>query len=205
MENWICVTCGTQFSASEATPSGCPICLDQRQYVGHQGQQWTTLNGLREQGYHNVVREHEPGLLGIGTEPKFGIGQRALLVQSPQGNILWDCVTVMDEQAIAAIEHAGGLKAITISHPHYYSAMAEWAGHFDVPIYLHEADQRWVMRPDDHVQFWSGDTLKLTDDITVLRLGGHYPGSTALHWRRRPAHWRYHQRRRRPQLGFLHV
>jgi glyoxylase-like metal-dependent hydrolase (beta-lactamase superfamily II) len=182
MQCWICVTCGTQFAPSESTPTGCPICQDQRQYIGHQGQQWTTLDQLLEQGFHNVMREQEPGLLGIGTEPKFAIGQRALLVQTAQGNILWDCVTVIDDAAIAAVENAGGLKAITISHPHYYSAMVEWATHFDAPIYLHEADRRWIMRPDRHVQFWSGPTLNLTDDVTVLDLGGHFPGSTVLHW-----------------------
>ena len=43
MEKWICKTCGTQFPASEQPPGGCPICLDERQYVGYNGQEWTTL------------------------------------------------------------------------------------------------------------------------------------------------------------------
>ncbi len=95
MQSWICITWGTQFTPSEWSPPACPICLDQRQYIGHQGQQWTTLAQLRKQGFHNLIRKHELALLGIGTEPKFAIGQRALLVQTPQGNILWDCVTIM--------------------------------------------------------------------------------------------------------------
>ena len=182
MEKWICKTCGTQFPPSETPPPGCPICLDARQYVGHDGQQWTTLVTMQEEGFHNVVKEHEPGLVGIGTEPKFAIGQRALLVQMPQGNILWDCITLLDEKTAAQIERLGSIKAITISHPHYYTTMVEWAERFDAPIYLHESNRRWVMRPSERIAFWSGDLLKLAGDISVVRLGGHFPGSTVLHW-----------------------
>lgn len=182
MKYWICVTCGTQYPQSEQPPNGCPICLDQRQYVGHKGQQWTTLEQLYKERYHNVFKEHESGLLGIGTEPKFAIGQRALLVQTEQGNILWDCMTLLDEETKHEIARRGGLHAIAISHPHYYSTMVEWARYFDVPVYLHENDRQWVMRPDEHLHFWQGETLKLTDDVTVICLGGHFPGSCVLHW-----------------------
>ena len=182
MEHWICQTCGTQFSQSETPPEGCPICQDQRQYIGHNGQHWTTIAQMQADGSHNIFKEHEPGLIGIGTEPKFAIGQRALLVQTPKGNILWDCISFLDEQTAQQVEQLGGIYAISISHPHYYSSMVEWTRRFDAPIYLHESDRRWVMRPDERIQFWSGDQLKLLDDITVLRPGGHFPGSTVLHW-----------------------
>ncbi|MBV8769958.1 MAG: MBL fold metallo-hydrolase, partial [Hyphomicrobiales bacterium] len=43
MPAFICVTCGTQFSPTEAPPSLCPICTDDRQFVGWEGQAWTTL------------------------------------------------------------------------------------------------------------------------------------------------------------------
>src|SRR5215471_5556739 len=182
MEKWICKTCGTQFPQSETPPTGCPICLDARQYIGHDGQQWTTLAEMQSEGFHNVVKEHESGLIGIGTEPKFAIGQRALLVQALQGNILWDCITLLDEQTAAEIERLGGIKAITISHPHYYTTMVEWAKRFDATIYLHEFNRKWVIHPDKRIEFWSGDLLKLPGDISIVRLGGHFPGSTVLHW-----------------------
>ena len=41
------------------------------------------------------IREEEPRLTGIGMEPSFGIGQRALLVESPGGNVLWDCLPLL--------------------------------------------------------------------------------------------------------------
>jgi hypothetical protein len=119
MEYWICRTCGTQFPASEQPPENCPICCDQRQYVGYQGQTWTTLAQLRADGFKNEFREHEPGLIGIGTTPSFAIGERALLLRHPQGNVLWDCMSLIDDQTVAEVKRLGGLSAIAISHPHY--------------------------------------------------------------------------------------
>ncbi len=181
MERWICVTCGTQYPESEQPPRECPICLDQRQYIGHNGQQWTTMQTLYKNGSRNTVKEHEEGLWGIGTNLPFAIGQRALLLQTEQGNILWDCISLLDDETTAEVERLGGIKAIAISHPHYYSSMVEWAERFDAPIYLHEADKQWVMRPSQRITFWSGETFKLLDGITLIRLGGHFAGGTVLH------------------------
>ncbi len=182
MEHYICVTCGSQFEPSEEQPRECPICLDQRQYVGHNGQQWTTLTAMQQQGYHSVIKQEEAHLTGIGTEPTFAIGQRALLVQTEHGNVLWDCISFIDDDTVKAVQQLGGVAAIAISHPHYYSSMVEWAARFNAPIYLHEADRQWVMRPDERIQFWSGETKTLLDELTLIRLGGHFAGGTVLHW-----------------------
>jgi glyoxylase-like metal-dependent hydrolase (beta-lactamase superfamily II) len=32
------------------------------------------------------------------------------------------------------------------------------------------------------VHFWSGDVHRLSRDVTLVRCGGHFPGSTALLW-----------------------
>lgn len=182
MQAWICRTCGTQFTPGEQPPASCPICSDERQYIGYHGQQWTTLEQMRADGFHNEFKEHEPGLIGIGTTPSFAIGERALLVQSEHGNVLWDCMSLIDDETVAGIERLGGLSAMSISHPHYYSTMVEWADRFDIPIYLHEADRQWVMRPSPRITFWSGETHPLWDGMTLIRLGGHFAGGTVLHW-----------------------
>ena len=182
MPNYICVTCGTQFADSSSPPAHCPICEDERQYVGSNGQQWTELAELQH-GYHNVVKAQEPSLTGIGTEPKFAIGQRALLVQTANGNLLWDCITLLDDATVAAVQALGGVSAIAISHPHYYSSMVAWSQAFgDVPIYLHTADREWVMRPDPAIVFWDGDKQPLLDGLTLIHCGGHFEGGTVLHW-----------------------
>jgi hypothetical protein len=173
----ICVTCGVQFGSDD--PARCPICEDPRQYVPESGQAWTTLEALRSDRA-NVIRP-EGELTGIGTEPRFAIGQRALLVPSGAGNVLWDCITLLDDATAAEVERRGGLQAIAISHPHYYSCMVEWAHRFACPILLHADDREWVMRPDDSIELWSGETRELGDGLTLLRLGGHFAGGTVLH------------------------
>lgn len=182
MNKYICVECGTQFSATERPPKDCPVCEDERQFVGWNGQQWTTLEELRARHHNRIEREGDE-LYGIGTEPSFAIGQRALLVPSPGGNLLWDCITLLDEQTIERINSLGGIRAIAISHPHYYSAMIEWSEAFGgVPIYLHAADSEWVMRDDPKIQYWEGTTHTLWDDLTLINCGGHFAGGTVLHW-----------------------
>jgi hypothetical protein len=178
---YICVTCGVQFAPTESPPAACPVCEDGRQYVGWEGQGWTTLEALRE-GHTNRIEELHPDVTGIGTEPSFAIGQRALLVRTPEGNLLWDCITLLDDATAGAVRAAGGVAAIAISHPHYYSTMVEWGRAFDAPVHLHEADRRWVMRPDPVVRHWSGDSLPLFGGLTLHRLGGHFPGAAVCHW-----------------------
>ncbi len=178
----ICVTCGTQFPESDQPPEHCPICEDERQYIGWDGQQWTTLDDLRRD-HHNVLKPEEPNLTGIGTEPTFAIGQRALLIQAPGGNILWDCITLIDDATIQAVQALGGISAIAISHPHYYSCMVEWSHAFgNIPIYLHAGDRQWVKRPDPVIQFWEGETCSLGDGLTLINCGGHFEGGAVLHW-----------------------
>jgi glyoxylase-like metal-dependent hydrolase (beta-lactamase superfamily II) len=181
MPKYICFTCGTQYPDSSEPPEHCPICEDERQYIGHNGQQWTTLDELRAD-HQNVTRRYEPDLIGIGTEPRFAIGQRALLVQAPGGNILWDCMTLLDEPMIETVRELGGISAIAISHPHYYSTMVEWAHAFDAPVYLHAADREHVMRADQSIRFWKGETKELGEGLTLINTGGHFAGGTVLHW-----------------------
>ncbi len=177
MDAFVCVTCGTQFAPSPHPPAACPICLDERQYVGHDGQRWTTIAGLAAD-HRNRIEEIEPGLLGIGTEPSFGIGQRALHV----GRVLWDCITLIDTDTEAAVRAAGGVHTIAISHPHYYSGMVEWAERLDARVLLHEADREHVMRPDERVDYWAGERLDLGDGLELHRLGGHFEGGTVCLW-----------------------
>jgi hypothetical protein len=181
MENYICITCGTQYPASQAAPAHCPICEDDRQYINQNGQQWTTLAELRRD-HTNSFAEVDPGITAIKTAPGFAIGQQAHLIQTPAGNLLWDCISFLDDVTVAEVQRRGGVAAIAISHPHFYSSMVEWSRTFGAPIYLHAENRSWVMRPDEAIRFWEGDAKELLPGLTALRCGGHFPGSSALHW-----------------------
>lgn len=180
MDNFICTTCGTQFEDTAAPPDGCPICLDDRQYVLPAGQSWTTLSRLGRSHMNGLRYDGE--VLGISTQPTFAIGQRALLVPARSGFVLWDCISLVDAATIDLVNALGGLTAVAISHPHYYSSMVEWGRAFDVPVLLHAADRQWVMRPDPCLHFWNGERFDIEPGLTLVRLGGHFAGGTVMHW-----------------------
>lgn len=182
MPNYICVTCGTQFPASETPPAHCPLCEDERQYVNPDGQQWTTLESLQTDR-KMLIEQVEPGLFRLKPEPKIGIGQWAHLVQTPGGNVLWDCVPFLDTASIDAINALGGISAIAISHPHFHTLMVEFSRIFDAPIYIHAGNRPDVVRDDPAIFYWDTPTHKLMDGITLVHCGGHFEGSSVLHWR----------------------
>jgi glyoxylase-like metal-dependent hydrolase (beta-lactamase superfamily II) len=184
MECSICVTCGAQFAPSADPPPRCPICDDERQYIGHDGQRWTTLAALG-QDHGNQIEAIEPGLTGFATEPKVAIGQQAHLIETPAGNVLWNCISFLDDATIAAVEERGGLAAIAISHPHFFTGMVEWSRALDdAPIFIHADDREWVMRPDAAIRYWEGETADPLpgSGLTLVHCGGHFAGSCALHW-----------------------
>ncbi|HTN38793.1 MAG TPA: hypothetical protein VL053_17050 [Arachidicoccus sp.] len=198
----ICTTCGTQYSSKQPLPPLCPICEDSRQYIPLTGQGWIGTEELQKQsririqplippgpalsltGSTGVEQRsglnNRPGLYALQVEPKFALGNRALLVVTKDGNILWDCIPSINEEIIQFIQALGGLKAIAISHPHYYSNMNDWAAAFDCPVFLHKLDEQWVMRKGPRLHFWSGDQLQLTKEIRIVHTGGHFPGSSIL-------------------------
>ncbi len=181
MDAFLCTTCGTQYEPSDEPPAQCAICEEYRQFVLPTGTAWTTLPQLRVS--HKATFRDEHGIFAIGMAPDFGIGQRALLVRTAAGNILWDCVSLIDGAMVEIINALGGLKAIAISHPHYYTTMTEWSRAFgNIPVHLHKADAQWIMRGGDCIKLWEGDAKELAPGVTLIRTGGHYEGGTVLHW-----------------------
>ncbi|KAL1966706.1 hypothetical protein VTN77DRAFT_3903 [Rasamsonia byssochlamydoides] len=213
----ICSTCGVQYPESDPSlRSSCSVCDDPRQYVAPTGQSWTTLRAMQEsKKYHNefIPMENDDNLsnagggrklISIRTVPQVAIGQRAILCCSPTrgNNILWDCITYLDEETVRYIkEEFGGIKAIVISHPHYFSTCLCWAEAFDCNVYLSAEDAEWVMRRGERQVLWEGGRLGFlssssSSDITTsdakaqedceflaVKTGGHFPGSSVLWWK----------------------
>ncbi|HEV7973183.1 MBL fold metallo-hydrolase [Amycolatopsis sp.] len=176
----ICLACGMQYAEPR---DNCPVCQDERQYIPAAGQRWTDLDTLRAGDYTPRIEEQGDGIIGVGSQPGFAIGQRALLVKAESGNFLWDCAAYLDDELVKQVEALGGITGIAISHPHYYTTMVEWARAFDAPVYLHENDEQWIGRPDPSIKLWSGLTQEVAPDLTLINLGVHFAGGTVLHWR----------------------
>jgi glyoxylase-like metal-dependent hydrolase (beta-lactamase superfamily II) len=182
MANFICTTCGVQYEESPAPPESCVICSEERQYIGWKGQQWTTMEELRRD-HRTRIDPEGTGLTGIGIEPSFAIGQRALHVRTSGGGFIWDCTSLVDDAAVGRVGALGGARAMAISHPHFYSSMVDWSHALDgIPIYLHEADRAWVMRDDPAIVYWGGSSLLVEPGLTLIHCGGHFAGSAVLHW-----------------------
>ena len=180
MAHFVCITCGTQFSESDAPPRACPICEDERQFVPQSGQEWTDMASIGQT--HSVIwTKQAEGVHSLQIKPDFGIGQRAFLIEGPDGNILWDCLSLIDEASKTRIAAMGSLSAIAISHPHFYTSMVEWsAACGGAPIHIHADDSEWVQRPDAALHPWRGATLSI-GSATMIRCGGHFDGSCVLH------------------------
>ena len=182
MPAFLCTHCGLQYPNADTPPAVCVLCQDDRHFVNPGGQAWTTIPAMRT-SHFTAFRRQEPGLMGIGTMPVIGIGQRALLVRTPQGNILWDCVSFLDDATVALVNALGGIAAIAISSPHGYAAMVDWSHAFGTaPIYLHATDRKFVTRLDSAITFWEDEALELLPGVTLLRAGGPFLGGTMLHW-----------------------
>ncbi|KAI0450540.1 beta-lactamase-like protein [Xylaria acuta] len=179
----VCKTCGTQFPTDDKRKvTTCLICDDPRQFVPPGGQSFISLDVLRSTGHKNIFTpiSGNPDLIAINTQPRAAIGQRAILVRTPECNVLWDCVTLLDDETISRIEDLGGLNAIVISHPHYYSTHLEWARAFDCPVYLAAEDREWLTQLDEKHQVFITRTETMVFGTKVLKLGGHFPGSLVM-------------------------
>src|SRR6478735_3886879 len=173
MAAYICTTCGTQYAPTPKQPDSCPICLDERQYVTPAGQSWTTLDVLARRNM-NAIHELEPGLISLLTFPHFGIGQRAMFLRTPHGNILWDCIALIDRATIEMINAMGGIKAIAISHPHYYTTMVEWSEASGGTV-LH-----WAAGAGGKGALLSGDIVQVVQDNKSVSFMWSFPNFIPL-------------------------
>lgn len=175
----ICSTCGTQY-LQDSMPETCIICSDERQWIPAAGQQWTLPEHLHSK--HSIkLNRIQPRLYEFEINPAFSIGQRALLVLSEKGNVLWDCIPMLDELTIEFIKSKGGLKAIAFSHPHFYSNMNDWAETFNCPIFIHQNDAEHIVVKGPYINLWEGNEKELWDGMKMLLIGGHFAGSSILH------------------------
>ena len=182
MPVWICRTCAVEQPDTAEPASTCAICSDERQYVRPTGQRWTTMPELEAEGHGATLVEIEPGLLGITVTPGLGIGQRALLVRTDAGNLLWDPVGYVDDALEATVRDAGGVAAVAASHPHMFGAQVAWGERFDAPVWVQERDRGWVQREDPRVRSW-GERHEVLPGVALHRVGGHFPGSAVAELR----------------------
>ncbi len=181
--NWICWNCGLQHGEDSAVPKRCLNCSDERESMTHKPPRWTTLAEMQGH-YRNVFTPLGEGVTGICTTPAFGIGPEVFLIQTSAGNVLWDCFAYLDKTTVQQVKEFGGLDAIVISHPHMFGSVVEWSQSLGgVPVFVHEDNRPWMPRPDPVIHWWQGESFAINSALNAIRCGGHFPGSSILHWR----------------------
>ncbi|KAL9128780.1 MAG: hypothetical protein Q9217_002609 [Psora testacea] len=181
----ICTACGSQFDAVFGKPrTNCRICEDPRQFVPPSGQSWTTLHQIKEKHENKWAQDpRDPRIWSFWTEPK-----RAFILQTPNGNMMWDMITLLDDATIKKINSLGPLKAIVVSHPHFYTTYVNWSAAFNVPIHISADDKEWLCQkpriPESlsFIEGSAGTRKEILPGVTVIKTGGHFPGSLVLHW-----------------------
>jgi glyoxylase-like metal-dependent hydrolase (beta-lactamase superfamily II) len=182
MPAFVCLSCGVQYADDDSPPQVCAICTDERQLVGADDPRWTTVEEIRS-SHRNVLTQLEPDLVRIDTEPSFAIGQCAYLIRTPDGNVMWDCISNVDDETIRSLDALGGIDAIAISHPHFYASCVEWSHAFDnAPIFIPSVDCEYMVRPSPAVIYFDEDERELVPGVQLVRVGGHFHGSTILVW-----------------------
>ncbi|MCH1884271.1 hydrolase [Agrococcus sp. ARC_14] len=175
----LCATCGVE--SAEPLPETCPICADERQWVPRHGQVWTSVDVQQRDGMRVDVVEDEPGLWAITSEPAVGIGQRALLVQTDGGNLLWDPIGTITDAAVEQVRELGGLVAVAASHPHMFGVQCAWADALDARVLVNRRDASWIQRQHERVELWDQE-VELLPGVRLIRFGGHFPGSAMVVW-----------------------
>ena len=176
---WICATCAVEHADRVEV---CRICADERQWVPPAGQRWTTRQELAESGQRVQIAELEPALFAITGVPGVGIGQHSKLVCTPAGNLLWDPIGYLDNDAVEQVRQLGDVVAIAASHPHMFGAQVQWSRALGgPPVLVSGADLTWVARPDPVIRPWSGE-VQVVPDLALNQIGGHFPGSSLAHW-----------------------
>jgi hypothetical protein len=182
MTIWICSACGVEHPDTENPPALCAICSDERQYVPVTGQDWTTLAELAAEDFEIEHDELEPGLLHrFHRVPRFGIGQHTHLVVTEAGNLIFDPPNHLDEGLAETIESLGGAACIVASHPHMYGSQVSWSHRLgSIPVLVNAADRQWVQREDPVIQEWR-TSEEILPGVTLVEVGGHFPGMTVTH------------------------
>ena len=179
---WICATCAVETADLPDAPESCAVCEDERQWVPAEGQQWTTLEKLKSEGTRIVIEEVEPELWGLRADPHVGIGQQTMVVRTPEGTLLFDCVGYIDDAAVDVVRSLGPTLAVGASHPHMYGAQTEWAKALGgVPVLIAERDREWVRRADPLVELYH-ERREVAPGLTLHRVGGHFRGQAVVEW-----------------------
>lgn len=126
--------------------------------------------------------EMTQGVYRLGYNAKSTYGAHSFLIRRPDGNAMVDAPR-WTNQVVSALEEAGGLSDIFLTHKDDVGDADRYAKHFGARVSIHKAD-RSAARYATQV-FEGRDPIQVYHDLLAIPVPGHTEGSVVYLWQDR--------------------
>ena len=126
--------------------------------------------------------EMTQGVYRLGYNAKSSYGAHSFLIRRPDGNAMVDAPR-WTKKVVSALEEAGGLSDILLTHKDDVADAGRYAKHFGARVSIHEADRRAAPYADRI--FEGRDPIQVYHDLLAIPVPGHTKGSVVYLWQDR--------------------
>ncbi len=185
---YACTNCGHWQRWPAPGPLTCPVCADVRNALPQHGFEFVT----EKQADEAVTGYWRPapvaGVTQFGTTPRFGLDSVGWVIESDVGLVGFECAPFYTAGMLAELRRmaaeGGGFPVLAASHVHGYGALWQLQRELEPRVVcVGVRDLEWTKA--FRVTWPADDVLELAPDLTLHRTGGHFPGHSVLHDRRR--------------------
>ena len=122
------------------------------------------------------------GVYRLGFNAASSYGAHSFLITGAQGNAMVDSPR-FTKSVTRAIEEAGGLSAILLTHRDDVADAERYAAHFRARVWIHEADRSAARFATDIIE--GAEPASIFDDLLAIPVPGHTKGSVVYLFDRR--------------------
>jgi len=182
-EGWrryYCTVCGhiEWVAPGEGLPDDyrCPLCEAKRSVM-------IELSDPRLARHRIEFREVTAGVWQVDKRPPFreDFQHYSYVLGHPEGLILYDAPPLVTTEAIDKIKSLGTPRLLVVSHTDFVGMAGDWADALGIPALMGEGDRPLRgnrFEPTERVR----DRRRVYDDLEIIRVPGHSPGSLAVYW-----------------------
>ncbi len=123
--------------------------------------------------------EMAQGVYRLGYNAKSSYGAHSFLIRRPDGAAMVDAPR-WTKQVVSALEEAGGLSDILLTHEDDVADADRYAKHFGARVWIHEADRSAA--PFATRIFEGFDPIQVYHDLLAIPVPGHTKGSVVYLW-----------------------
>jgi glyoxylase-like metal-dependent hydrolase (beta-lactamase superfamily II) len=174
----ICTYCGNRTFIGEGETPECLICANRYVPEPKARVRFKRPDALLPD-HHTEIVQLEEDIWRFYVRPNLGIRHYAFFIQRPGGNVLMDMQPILTNDLAAWIGAKGGLKAIVLSHPHYYGAMDDFSTRFHAPVWIHATDRDWAVGYPN-VECLDAEDHSFDETLGMIHIPGQFEGGLCL-------------------------